>query len=146
MALGSRIIRQSPCVNTPVNPAEELNKLVGAQSPAKRSNAESNEAPIEASTPLETLTLTLIPPTSENLFIKFMKVFMETIQAQDQEQLEPQKRLFKARTPETYPRKSHMDCYHFCQEYEDYFKMSGAIGINRTPFAATFFHGFISLR
>ena len=39
-----------------------------------------------------------------------------------------------------------MNCYHFCQQCEDYFEASGAIGINRTPFAATFFRGAISLR
>ena len=69
---------------------------------------------------------------------------METIQARDQ--LEPQERLFKAKTPETYFGKSHIDCYHFYQQCEDYFKISGATGINRTSFVATFFHGSISLR
>ena len=69
---------------------------------------------------------------------------METIQAR--EQLEPQKCPLKAKTPKTYSGKSPMNCYHFCQQYEDYFKTSGAIGINRTPFAATFLCGVISLR
>ena len=39
-----------------------------------------------------------------------------------------------------------MDCYHFCQQFEDYFKTSGDIGMNCTPFAATFLCGSISLR
>ena len=39
-----------------------------------------------------------------------------------------------------------MDCYHFCQQCKDYFETSGAIGMNRTPFAATFLHGPINLR
>ena len=39
-----------------------------------------------------------------------------------------------------------MDCYHFCQQCEDYFETSGATGMNRTPFAATFLRGAISLR
>ena len=72
-----------------------------------------------------------------------MKVFMETTQAQA---TEPRERPLKARTPETYSGKSHMDCYHFCQQCEDYFETSGATGMNRTPFAATFFRGAISLR
>ena len=99
---------RSPCVNTPVDPAEELDKLAGAQSSAKRSNAGSDEAPTfpEASTP----PLALF--TSKDLFTKFMKVFMETTQAWNQ--LEPRERSLKARTPETYSRKSHMDSYHFC--------------------------------
>ena len=39
-----------------------------------------------------------------------------------------------------------MDCYHFYQQCKDYFETSGATGINRTPFAASFLHGTISLR
>ena len=140
MAPGSRTTHRSPCVNTPVNPAGELDELAGAQSPAKKSNVESNEAltPPEASTP------PLIPPTSEDLFTKFMKMFMETTQVWDQ--LESPERPLKARTPETYSGNSHIDCFHFCQQCENYFETSGAIGINRTPFATTFFHSSISLR
>ena len=79
MALGSRA-RRSPCVNTLVDPAKELNKLAGAQSPTRRLNAGSDEAPIppEASSP------PFVPFTSKNLFTKFMKVFMEIMQAQVQ--------------------------------------------------------------
>ena len=39
-----------------------------------------------------------------------------------------------------------MDCYHFCQQCEDYFETSGATRINRTSFAALFFCSIISLR
>ena len=111
MAPGSHTC-QSPYVNTPVDPAKELDELAGAQDPAKRSNPRSNEAPIEASISPETSTPTLIPLTTEDLFTKFMKVFMETTQAR--EQLEPRECLFKAKTLKTYSGKSHIDCYHFC--------------------------------
>ena len=140
MAPGSRTTRRSPCVNTPVNPARELDELAGVQGPARRSNAGSNEV----LTPPEASTLSLVLLTSEDLFTKFMKVFMETTQARDQ--LEPQEHPLKARTSEIYSGKSQIDCYHFCQQCEDYFKTSGATGINRTPFAAIFFRGAISLR
>ena len=80
MAPGSHACR-SPCVNTPVDPAGELDELAGAQGPARRSNAGSDEAPTEAPTPPEESTLPLVPSTSKNLFTKFMKVFMETTQA-----------------------------------------------------------------
>ena len=83
MALGSRAWR-SPCVNTPVDPAGELDELAGTQGPAKRSNAGSDEAPTKAPTPPEAPTPPLVPPTSENLFTKFMKVFIESPQAQTQ--------------------------------------------------------------
>ena len=42
--------------------------------------------------------------------------------------------------------KSHMECYHFCQQCENHFKISGATGINRTLFATSFFRGSISIR
>ena len=73
MAPGSRA-RRSPRINTPVNLAGELDELAGAQSLARRFNAGSNEAPIppEASTP------PFVPPTSEDLFTIFMKVFIKT--------------------------------------------------------------------
>ena len=145
MGSGSRA-RRSPRVNTPVDAAGELDELAGAQGPAMRSNVRSDEAPTEAPTPPEASTPPLVPPTSKDLFTKFMKVFMETTQAQAQALAEPQERPLKARTSETYSRKSHMDCYHFCQQYEDYFETSGATGMNRTPFAATFLRDAISLR
>ena len=73
-----------------------------------------------------------------------MKVFIEMTQAQTQALAKPQKRLLKARSPETYLEKSHTDCYHFCQQCEDHFKTSGATGMNRIPFAASFLRGAIS--
>ena len=39
-----------------------------------------------------------------------------------------------------------MECYHFYQQCEDYFETSSATGTNRTPFAASFLRGSISLR
>ena len=146
MVPGSRTTRQSPCVNTPVNPARELDELDGAQGPARRSNAGSNEAPTKAPTPPKASTPPLVPPTSGDLFTKFMKVFIEIMQAQAQALAEPRERPLKARTPETYFGKSHMNCYYFCQQCEDYFETSGVTGMNHTPFATTFLRGAISLR
>ena len=98
MAPGSNTTRRSPCVNTPVDPAGELDELAGAQGPARGSNTSSDEA----STPLKASTPPLITPTSKYLFTKFMKVFMDTTQAQAQALAEPQEYLLKARTPKTY--------------------------------------------
>ena len=39
-----------------------------------------------------------------------------------------------------------MECYHFCQQYEDYFESLGATKMNCTPFTASFLHGSLSLR
>ena len=82
MAPGSCTCR-SPCVNTLVDPARELDKLAGASDLAKISNAGSNETFTEALTLPKAYTSPFVPPTSENLFTQFMKVFMETIQARD---------------------------------------------------------------
>ena len=136
--------RRNPRVNTPVDPAGELDKHAGAQGLARRSHAGSDEAPTEAPTPPEAPTLPLVPLSTKDLFMKFMKVFMETTQAQAL--AEPRERPLKARTPETYWSKSHIEGYHFCQQYEDHFVTSGAIGTNSTPFAASFFCSSISLR
>ena len=70
--------RRSLCVNLLLNPAGEQDELAGAQGPAKGSNVGSNKAFIEAPTPPEAPTLPFVPPPAENLFTKFMKVFMKT--------------------------------------------------------------------
>ena len=85
MAPGSCTCR-SPYVNTLANPARELNELAG-QGPARQSNTKSDEALIKASISLEAPTPPLIPPISEDLSTKFIKMFMKTTQAKDQ--LEP---------------------------------------------------------
>ena len=137
MAPESCTIRRSPCVNPLANISGEQDGLASA--PGK-SDAGSNEAP----TPSEASTPPLILPPAKDLFTIFMKVFIETTQAQAL--AEPQERPLKARTPETYWGKSHMECYHFCQQCEDHFETSGATGMNCTPFAASFLRGSISLK
>ena len=57
----------------------------------------------------------------------------------------PRKKL-KARSPDVYRGKSHMDCYNFCQQCEDYFATAGATGPTRIPFAASFLRDRISFR
>ena len=79
MVLGS-YAQQSLCVNPPANPPGEQDELAG-QGPVRGFNAGSNEAPAKALTPLEAPTPPLVPSSTEDLFIKFMKVFMETMQA-----------------------------------------------------------------
>ena len=52
----------------------------------------------------------------------------------------------KARSPDVYRGKSHMDCYNFCQQCEDYFATTGAMGPTRILFAASFSKDRISFR
>ena len=140
MALGSHA-RQNLCNNPPADPIGEQDKLASLQGPIERSDVGSNKA----LTSSETSTPPFVLPT-KNLFTKFMKAFVESIQAQDRKQAEPQKWPLKARSLETYSKKFHMDCYHFCQQYEDHFKTSGTIGMNCTPFAVLFLRSTINLR
>ena len=104
MAPGFCTTQWSPCVNLPANISGEQDELAGA-----RSDAGNNKAP----TPPEALTPPLVSPPAKNLFTKFMRVFMEMTQAQAL--AETQENPLKARTPETYWGKFHIECYHFCQ-------------------------------
>ena len=133
-------------INIPANPAEKQDELAGAQSPARWSNVGSDKAPTKAHIPLEAPTPPFVPLSAKDLFTKFMKVFIETTQARDQELLDPQKHPLKAKIPETYSGKSHMDYYYFCQQCEDYSKILGATGMNCISFAATFIRSIVSLR
>ena len=81
MASKSCTTHRSPYINTLVDSTGELDKLANAQDLVRKSNAGRDEAFTEASTFLEACTTPLVPPTSKDLFTKFMKVFMETTQA-----------------------------------------------------------------
>ena len=50
----------------------------------------------------------------------------------------PRERPLKARFPELYRGKTHMECYNFIQQCEDHFATAGAKRSNHVPFAATF--------
>ena len=50
----------------------------------------------------------------------------------------PCEKPLKARFLELYCGKTHIECYNFCQQYEDHFATAGAKGHNWVPFAATF--------
>ena len=85
------------------------------------------------------------PPSNDELFKRFMKAYLESNQGPNQPP-EERERPLKAKVPDVYYGKSHMDCYHFCQQCEDHFETSRATGTNRTPFAASFLRGNISVR
>ena len=90
MAPWSRSNRRSSRVNTLVDLAKELDELADAQGLIKKSNAGSNKASTKALTPSEAPTPPLIPLPAKGLFTQFIKVFIETTQAQapDQKLLE----------------------------------------------------------
>ncbi len=47
-------------------------------------------------------------------------------------------RLLKPRNPDLYYSQLHMECYYFCQQYKNHFKVVGSLGHKRVPFAAGF--------
>ena len=157
MAPGGSCPRRSPCQNLPpLNPVEdELARepgLVGSPHSGSTSPALSRNP-----TPGPKLVLALNPAlipapvpapallSFEKLFKQFMRAYLESNQGPKQLPAEREQSL-KAKVPEVYYGKSHMDCYHFCQQCEDHFKIAGATGNNRTPFAVFFLRGNISVR
>ena len=56
----------------------------------------------------------------------------------------PRKKLLKARSPDVYHGKSHMEYYNFCQQYEDHFAIARAKGPNHIPFTALILYGHIN--
>ena len=50
----------------------------------------------------------------------------------------------KARSPDIYHGKSYMDCYNFCQQYENNFATTGAMGPTQISFASSFLQDRIS--
>ena len=150
MALGGSRPRRSPRRNPPpIDPVEdELARdpgsvggpNSGSTSPAPSRNPTPGPDLVPALIPAPIPAPTPAPVASDELFKKFMKAYLETNQGP--KQLE-RKETLKAKVPEVYYDKSHMDCYHFCQQYEDYFKTVGATGFNRTPFTAFFLRGNI---
>lgn len=56
----------------------------------------------------------------------------------------PQEYPLKAKFPNIYYKKSHMDYYHFCQQYKDYFNTIKVKSYYHIFFAIFFFFGHIS--
>ena len=115
-------------------------KLAGGPpgAPSKGSSHTSTHSPAVSWAPTPALLFT------NELFKRFMKAYLESNQGPSQP-LEERKRPLKAKVPDAYYGKLHMDCYYFCQQCEDHFEISRATGINQTPFAASFLHGNISV-
>ena len=59
---------------------------------------------------------------------------------------EPRDKPLKVRSLDVYRGNSHMECYNFCQQCENYFATAEARGANRIPFAASFLRDQISFR
>ena len=106
---------------------------------APASDAPAPDAPVPVPAPAH---------YSKEDFQSMMKVCMDSIlQAQVVCPTEPashQEDQLKAMLPDFYYGKSHMKCYHFCQQCENHFDTADAIGFNRIPFATSFLCNQIS--
>ena len=84
------------------------------------------------------------PPSTNELFKRFIKAYLESNQGPSQPPAE-RKWPLKAKVPDIYYGKVHIDCYHFCQQCEDHFEISRATGTNQISFGASFFYRNISV-
>ena len=142
----------SPRRNLPINPIKD--ELARNPGPVRGLYSDSTSPALFCNpTPGPKLVFALnpasipvpAPPSSNELFKQFMRAYLESNQGPRQPLVE-RKQSLKAKVPEVYYGKSYMDCYHFCQQCEDHFETAGATGTNRTPFAASFLRGSISVR
>lgn len=117
MAPGPRA-RRSPRRNPPVNGQPRRRR----RARWRRSRAsDGSGSPAPAPAPSRGPTPAPGKRTDEDLQ-RITKLCMESfIQGQGQTKAhpEPRERPLKARFPDLYYGKSHMDCYHFCQQCED---------------------------
>ena len=89
------------------------------------------------------------PPADESPVAKYTEEDLQRILRMVLEARAPpsdgaRKKPLKARSPDVYRGKSHMECYNFCQQYEDHFATAGAKGPNRIMFAAFFLRDHIN--
>ena len=134
-------------------------KAAASAPPTSRSDSKSDKlgasekgtpVPSYTSAPSHASTSAPVEPTlalkySEADLIRILKIFLET-KGQEPKAKVPRKQPLKAKIPDIYFGKSHIDCYHFCQQCEDHFETAGTTGSNRTPFAASFLCGKINFR
>ena len=109
----------------------------------------SEEKPLANSPP----TVISIPKYSEDDLQRIFKALLEARALAPAPALVPalivsevSREKLKAHSPDVYRGKSHIDCYNFCQQCEDYFATAGATGPTRIPFAASFLRDRISFR
>ena len=123
--------RECPSVAPSVAPPD-------SSSPPESENSDQpEESPADPST----------PKYSENDLQRILKAVLEAqAPAPAPAVSETPREKLKARSPDVYRGKSHMDCYNFCQQCEDYFATAGATGPTRIPFAASFLRDRISFR
>ena len=119
----------------------------GKDEPAGAALTESSSTPTstlavsQALTPAPVVTPAVIPNPDNKLFKQFMKAYLEAqtpAQIAAEMDAKPRERLLKAWLSDFYYRDLHIECYLFCQQYENHFDTARAKGSNQIPFAASF--------
>ena len=90
-------------------------------------------------------------PLAESLVAKYtekdlQKILRIVLKARAPPSDGTRKKLLKARSLDIYCGKSHIECYNFCQQCEDYFATAGAKGPNCILFATSFLRDRINFR
>ena len=119
----------SLCHNPPSGGDDELARDLPGTS------TKGNNTPTHS--PVVSWASTSTPSSTDELFKQFMKAYLKSNQRPSLPP-EERKRPLKAKVPNVYYDKLHMDCYHFCQLCEDHFETFWITRPNRTPFATSF--------
>ncbi len=96
----------------------------------------------------------LTPTSNNNLFQEFMQTCIEKVRNQASAALaapaasatearDDTDRLLKPRNPNLYYGHLYMECYYFCQQWEEYFEIMRSLGHKRVPFATSFLKDYI---
>ena len=142
-------IRRSLWRNPPPGGEDELVRSPPG-APTKGSNTPTPSPPVSwAQTPADAPAPTPAPPRGTYTDADLQKVTKLALDSFIQGQAHAQGSAsatrdialdgsLKARKPDLYYGCSHMECYHFCRQCEDYFETAGTKGYKRVPFAASF--------
>ena len=98
-----------------------------------------------APTPAPATAPAAAPSSDNKLFKQFMKAYLKAqVSGQIEVDSKPRKKPLKTRFLDFYYGNSHMDCYPFCQQCEDYFETAGAKEPNKILFAASFLRELVT--
>ena len=120
-------------------------RITSIQGCGRSRREHASEGPLKSSPPPESShdKALVNPPAVEPPIAKYTKkdlqrILRTVLKARALPSDGTREKPLKARSPDVYRGKSHMECYNFCQQCEDHFATARAKGPNRIPFAAFF--------
>ena len=138
--------RPSACRSPYRNPLPTGKDELASAAPTRGSDTPTSTPVVSCTSTSAPVTAPAIAPSLDNeLFKQFMKAYLKAqVPGQIEVDSESRKQLLKAWFSDLYYGNLHMDCYWFCQQYEDHFKTAKAKGPNKILFAALFLHGSVT--